>query len=206
MPMTPAKRPDRRLEDALIANEADLSRYFRRRMGSPADADDIYGEFLLAAWRSRRKTPESLEDARLWLFGVARNVLMNFTRASIRRKSASDRLTSSLRDEPQSIELDAALDVRAAVASLDRDAAELVRLIYWDGLRSHEAAQVLGINPSTARSRLSEAKRRLRVVLDDGDDTSADTTRDNPSQRANDDLLSYQSGGNRHTRHPGRSS
>lgn len=181
MPMTSAKKSDRRLEDALIANEADLSRYFRRRMASVADADDTYGEFLLTAWKSRRKTPESLEDARLWLFGVARNVLMNATRATIRRKSAGDQLTSSLRDEPLPIELDVTLDVRAAVASLDPDAAELVRLIYWDGLRSHEAAKVLGINPSTARSRLSEAKRRLRVVLDDGDDTPVAATRANPT-------------------------
>lgn len=181
MPMTPATKSDRRLEDALIANEADLSRYFRRRMASSADADDVYGEFLLTAWKSRRKTPESLEDARLWLFGIARNVLMNSTRAATRRKSAGDRLISSVREESLPVELDAALDVRAAVASLDPDAAELVRLIYWDGLRSHEAAHVLGINPSTARSRLSEAKRRLRVVLGDGDDTPVTATRANPT-------------------------
>lgn len=179
MPVRSARKSDRRLEDALVANEADLSRYFRRRMASFADADDTYGEFLLTAWRSRRKTPESLEDARLWLFGVARNVLMNSTRAAIRRKNAGDHLTSSLRDEPLPIELDAALDVRAAVASLDPDAAELVRLIYWDGMRSHEAAQVLGINPSTARSRLSEAKRRLRVLLDDDDDAPVTAARVN---------------------------
>jgi len=177
MPMRSASDAETRLEDALVANEADLSRYFRRRMESSADADDVYGEFLLTAWRSRRKTPETSQDARLWLFGVARNVLMNSTRAAIRRRSAGDRLTSSVHVVPPPIELDAALDVRAAVASLDPDAAELVRLIYWDGLRSHEAAHVLGINPSTARSRLAEARRRLRMILDDGDDTRAVATR-----------------------------
>lgn len=176
MPMTSDEKPGRRLESALVANEADLFRYFRRRMASSAEADDVYGEFLLAAWGSRRRTPESAEDARLWLFGVARNVLMNATRATIRRKSAGDRLASSAHDEPLPVELDAVLDVRAAVASLDPDAAELIRLIYWDGLRSHEAAQILGINPSTARSRLAEAKRRLRVALDP-DDTSTHATR-----------------------------
>lgn len=181
MPMTPTMRSGCRLEDALIANEADLSRYFRRRMASSADADDVYGEFLLTAWKSRRKTPESLADARLWLFGIARNVLMNSTRAATRRKSAGDRLASSVRDEFRPLELEAVLDVRAAVASLAPDAAELVRLIYWDGLSSHEAAHVLGINPSTARSRLSEAKRRLRVVLGDGDDTSVTVAHANPT-------------------------
>jgi RNA polymerase sigma-70 factor (ECF subfamily) len=182
MSMRSARKSDTRLENALVANEADLARYFRRRMESFADADDVYGEFLLTAWKSRRKTPESLQDARLWLFGMARNVLMNSTRAAIRRKNARGKLESSLRHEPLPIELDAALDVRAAVASLDPDAAELVRLIYWDGLRSHEAARVLGINPSTARSRLSEAKRRLRVVLDDDDDIPVAARRANASE------------------------
>ncbi|MFF7291650.1 RNA polymerase sigma factor [Microbacterium sp. NPDC008134] len=165
MSMRSARAADERLEDALIANEADMARYFRRRMDNAADADDVYGDFLLTAWKIRRKIPEAHDDARLWLFGVARNVLMNSRRAANRRKSAGDRLTSLLRHERPPVELDTVLDVRAALAALDPDAAELVRLIYWDGLRSHEAARVLGINPSTARSRLSEAKRRLRNAL-----------------------------------------
>lgn len=40
-----------------------------------------------------------------------------------------------------------------------------MRLVYWDGLKSHEAATVLGLNPSTARSRLSVVKRHLRTAL-----------------------------------------
>lgn len=51
------------------------------------------------------------------------------------------------------------MEVRAAIDTLAPDDAELLRLVYWDGLRSHEAAAVFGINPSTARSRLSVAKR-----------------------------------------------
>lgn len=168
--MSARKDSDTRLEVALVASETDLARYFRRRLWSAADADDAFGEFLLTAWKNRRKTPDSPADARLWLFGVARNVLMNSRRAVMRRKNADDRIESSMPRSPLPADTDEALDVRAAIATLDPDAAELVRLIYWDGLRSHEAARVLGINPSTARSRLSEARRRLRIALDDGDD------------------------------------
>lgn len=175
--MTSARDADFRLERALIENEADLARYFHRRVPSAADAADAYGDFLLTAWKSRRKTPEPLSDARLWLFGVARNVLLNSRRAATRRKKAGDELESSMRLEALPTDTDDVLDVRAAVASLDPDDAELVRLIYWDGLPSHEAASILGINPSTARSRLSEAKRRLRAALADGAETTASTER-----------------------------
>ncbi len=175
--MSSAKDSDSRLERALIANEADIVRYFHRRVLSTADAADAYGEFLLTAWKSRRKVPDDLAVARLWLFGVARNVLLNWRRAAARHKNAVDHLEASVRVETPLADADAALDVRAAVASLDPNDAELVRLIYWDGLRSHEAAQVLGIKPSTARSRLSEAKRRLRIALGDEDRAVAGVAR-----------------------------
>ncbi|MBW9121918.1 sigma-70 family RNA polymerase sigma factor [Microbacterium trichothecenolyticum] len=56
--------------------------------------------------------------------------------------------------------------MRDALDRLPEGDAELIRLIYWDGLRSHEVAKVLGINPSTVRSRLSRAKEQLRGSLE----------------------------------------
>ncbi|WP_083709912.1 sigma factor-like helix-turn-helix DNA-binding protein [Leifsonia sp. ALI-44-B] len=48
---------------------------------------------------------------------------------------------------------------------LKPDDAELIRLIYWDGFHSHEAAIVLGVSASAARSRLSKARATLRAEL-----------------------------------------
>ena len=59
------------------------------------------------------------------------------------------------------------MEVRDALNRLPEEDAELIRLTYWDGLRSHEVAEVLGINPSTVRSRLSRAKEQLRAALED---------------------------------------
>ena len=56
--------------------------------------------------------------------------------------------------------------MRDAIAALPVEDAELVRLIYWDGLSSHEAAQILGINPSTARSRLTKARAAIRATIE----------------------------------------
>lgn len=46
-----------------------------------------------------------------------------------------------------------AIEVRDAVARLPEVQRELVMLIHWDGLSIVEAAGVLGLNASTARSR-----------------------------------------------------
>ncbi|WP_414693609.1 MULTISPECIES: sigma factor-like helix-turn-helix DNA-binding protein [unclassified Plantibacter] len=36
---------------------------------------------------------------------------------------------------------------------------------YWDGFKSSEAAEILGLNPSTARSRLAKVLHELHASL-----------------------------------------
>lgn len=60
---------------------------------------------------------------------------------------------------------DAGADVRDAVARLDPELAELIRLVHWDRLTLAEAAHVTGIPASTARSRYQKAKEDLRTQL-----------------------------------------
>lgn len=154
--------------DALIRqNGEDLSRYFQRRMLNSADAAEAYGELLLTAWKIRRKMPTDGLDARMWLFATARNVLLNSRRSLARRSAAVQRFVDDARSTHPVADSDGlSAKVREAIESLSADDAELVRLVYWDGLRSHEAAAVLRINPSTARSRLSSAKRQIRTRLE----------------------------------------
>lgn len=154
-------------DDHVRANEDDLLRYFQRRLLNDADAAEAFGELLLTAWKRRRRIPSDPVAARMWLFTASRNVLLNTRRSLARRSAATQRFVDEMRTRPQTTENDeVATEMREAVAALPSEDAELVRLVYWDGLRSHEAAMVLGINPSTARSRLSKAKQTLRAALE----------------------------------------
>lgn len=154
-------------EARLRENETDIVRYLQRRLENDADAAEAYGEYLLTAWRKRRKCPEDATPARTWLFVVARNTLLNARRSLARRSAATAEFVASLRTipavDPSATET---LDIARALRTLPDDDAELVRLIYWDGFASHEAAAIIGLNPSTARSRLSKVKRRLRELLE----------------------------------------
>jgi RNA polymerase sigma-70 factor, ECF subfamily len=59
----------------------DVLAYLIRRSPSLDDATDALAETYAAAWRKQDKVPEG-PQARLWLFGVARNELrMNARRA-----------------------------------------------------------------------------------------------------------------------------
>lgn len=153
--------------DTTEAYEDDLLRYFQRRLLNDADAAEAFGELLLTAWKLRRRIPSDPVAARMWLFTASRNVLLNARRALARRSAATQRFVDEMRTRPQAAENDElAIEMREAIAALPPEDAELVRLVSWDGLRSHEAAKILGINPSIARSRLSKAKQTLRAALE----------------------------------------
>lgn len=156
---------DGAFDDIIRRNEADLLAYLRRRLPVPADAADAFGDLLLVAWRRRKRIPADAEAARMWMFVTARNVLLNSRRSSERSSAAVQRLAEALQVADPGPDDDDLRAVRDAIAALAPDDAELVRLTYWDGFASHEAAAILGINPSTARSRLSRCRLQLRDAL-----------------------------------------
>ncbi|MCW3017623.1 MAG: polymerase, sigma-24 subunit, subfamily, partial [Solirubrobacterales bacterium] len=55
--------------------------------------------------------------------------------------------------------------VRAALARLDEEDREILRLTSWEGLTPTEIAAVLQVPGVTVRSRLHRARKRLRAEL-----------------------------------------
>jgi RNA polymerase sigma-70 factor (ECF subfamily) len=149
---------------ALRETADDLLGYFERRVSNREDAADLLAETMLQAWRRADAIPEHGERQRMWLFTVAANVLANHRRSTRRRSALVDRLRQHLHepDVPDSSEDSA---VRDAVLRLNDVHRELVMLIHWDGFSITEAAELLGINASTARSRYAAARERLRQAL-----------------------------------------
>jgi len=149
---------------AFEASASDLLAYLSRRVG-PDDAADLLGETMVVAWRRVRRLPQDPERARMWLFGVARGTLLNHARGERRRWALADRIRSHIGEELSAAPADAGADVRDAIARLEPDLAELVRLVHWDGFSLADAAELLGIPASTARGRYQRAKADLRAAL-----------------------------------------
>lgn len=150
---------------ALRASSEDLLAYHERRVACRDDAADLLGETMLQAWRRIEAFPAGDPTRqRMWLFGIAANVQANHRRSRRRRLALVDRLRSHLEPAaiPDSAECHA---VRDAVARLPEAHRELVTLVHWEGFAVLEAAQILGLNPSTARSRYSSARASLREAL-----------------------------------------
>lgn len=156
----------RALRSALEASSVDLLSYLRRRT-DPDEAPDLLGETFVVAWRRLDDLPEDPERTRMWLFGIARGVVLNHARGVRRRWALADRLRAHADLVPVTAPpADEHVEVRDAVARLEPDMAELVRLVHWDGFTVADAAQVMDIPASTARSRYQRAKELLRLALD----------------------------------------
>lgn len=125
---------------------------------------------MLQARRRADACPGEPERQRMWLFTIATHVMANDRRSRRRRSALSARLRSLLGDEldnPPDVAEE--LAVRDAVMRLPFAHRELVMLIHWEQFNTQEAAEVLGINPSTARSRYAAARVALREALSQGE-------------------------------------
>lgn len=157
-------REDARLIAAFEASASDVLAYLERHAGKD-DAPDLLGEAMVVAWRRVRELPSEPERARMWLFGIARGTLLNHARGERRRWALADRIRLHERDTSVAPPADEGAEVRDAIARLDPDLAELVRLVHWERLSLVEAAELLGIPASTARGRYQRAKEELRAAL-----------------------------------------
>jgi RNA polymerase sigma-70 factor (ECF subfamily) len=143
-----------------------LLAYAVRRVSDPADAADVVAETYLVAWRRIGDVPRG-GGARPWLFGVARRVLANLHRGERRRSTLADRLRASLVEvvPPPDAGPRTGSDVEAALAGLDENDQEILRLVAWEELARDEIAVALGLSRNAVRVRLHRARRRLAARM-----------------------------------------
>jgi len=159
--------PTERFRGLFAATERDLLAYALRRVERPEDAADVVAETFLVAWRRIDAVPPG-DEARLWLYGVARRQLANHRRGQLRRTRLADRLRRELPvalASARAPEDHRVAAVHAALARLDEEDREILRLTSWEDLTPAQIATVLGIPGVTVRSRLHRARKRLRMEV-----------------------------------------
>jgi RNA polymerase sigma-70 factor (ECF subfamily) len=161
--------------------ERELYGYLHRYLGDADLAADVFQNTFLAVFRKIRHY-EPGRAARPWLFTIAVNQAID----SLRRRSRRiDFRADPLLDDPSAeegrsaSELLAAPDpgpllalereeirerVRTAVQALPEGQRQAVLLIYFQGLKYQEAAEIMGIPVGTVKSRLNAALVRLNEI------------------------------------------
>jgi RNA polymerase sigma-70 factor (ECF subfamily) len=155
------------------STRTDLLRYLVRRTSDAEEAADLLAETYTIAWRKLESIPAG-DGARLWLFGVARNLLLR----SVRRRRVADALVDRLAGELRSAQPptptdDRAERLRSALAELSERDREIVTLTAWEGLAPREIAKVMATSPNAVRIRLHRARKQLESRLASPDEADA---------------------------------
>lgn len=146
-----------------------LCQFFENKLGGE-DVAELVQRTFLACVRSRDSFRQQ-SSFRTYMFAIARNELYAFFR---RRRSDNDRLdfehssVADLRTSPSSA---IARDQRhglllEALRSVPVEQQMLLELHYWEELDAGELAEVMGVERTTARTRLHRARERLRVEFE----------------------------------------
>ena len=155
---------EERFDELYREHYALIERYVRRRVDDPVVAD-VVAEIFTVAWRRIDEVPGA--DARLWLFGVGRNVVANHLRGSGRGYRLVEKVaanTATVADD----HADAVAERLTVAAAFDRLRPvdqEVLRLIVWEGLTLRQAAAVLDCGVPAVAMRVNRARHRLRRGL-----------------------------------------
>ena len=135
------------------------------KLGDPYEAEDALQETFLRAYRALSRFQGS-DSACAWLLAICRNVCLDRLRVRQSRPAVFLEDAGGVEAVPDRTDVESDLDLRRALAGLSGEDAEAFFFVEVLGLRSHEAADVLGLRaPSTLRSRLDHARKQLARAL-----------------------------------------
>lgn len=148
------------------ATYGDVVRFVGRRAQLTA-VEDVAAEVFLVVWRRFDEAPADAGDARAWIFGIARNCLLNAHRGQRRHQALGVRLSETApgSDDGHSEAAVLRIDLASVWPLLSPVHQEALSLAVLDDLNAREAAEVLGISTVAYRLRLSRARRVLRSHL-----------------------------------------
>lgn len=127
------------------------------------DAEDAV-QTVFRRVMERSEAFQSPEHEKAWLITTARNECRNQLRHWWRRKRADGAELDKLSwEQPEDGEL------WELVLSLPEHERMAVYLCYYQGYAAGEAAEIMGKNPSTVRSWLFRARRRLKDLWEEAD-------------------------------------
>lgn len=143
-------------------------------VGDAQDAQDVAQETFIRAYRELHRFDTS-RPLRPWLLQIAKNLSRNRRRAAGRYLAALQRAFMHM---PRSAQVAASAESDVdqrweaqvlwdAIRELPESDQEVIYLRYMLELSTQEAAEVLGVQPGTVKSRLSRALGRLRGVVED---------------------------------------
>jgi RNA polymerase sigma-70 factor, ECF subfamily len=139
-------------------------------LGDRGLAEELVQEVFTRVWRRADSYDPSRASFRTWLYGIARNAMIDQKRrAAVRPPLAAHEV-----DDDTSGATDASFEhallrwqVSAALDRLTPEHQQVIQLAHFQGLTLREIAELTGIPLGTVKSRTSYALRGMRLALEE---------------------------------------
>jgi RNA polymerase sigma-70 factor (ECF subfamily) len=164
-----AQGGDREAFAALFNHFAPRVKSYLLRLGAGQEAaEELAQETLMIVWRRAGAFDPGRAAASTWIFTIARNLRIDIARRDVRERTRDH--TPEVMEAPNlpDAALSAVQDavrIAAAMATLPRDQAEVIRLAFFSDEPHSKIAADLGLPLGTVKSRLRLAMTRLRALL-----------------------------------------
>jgi RNA polymerase sigma-70 factor (ECF subfamily) len=139
-------------------------------LGDRGQAEELVQEVFTRVWRKADSFDPERASFRTWLYGIARNAIID----QKRRASVRPALPAYEVDTDEQGDVDASLEnallrwqVAAALERLTPEHRQVIRLAHFQGLTLREIAERTGLPLGTIKSRTSYALRGLRLALEE---------------------------------------
>ena len=129
------------------------------RLAGPSERDDVVQESLTRAWRKRDQFDPARGSARSWLLAI---VADRSRRTWRRRRPPAIAPSAGFVEGPKDVNI----DLERAVAKLPPRMRLAVDCVYFVDLTIADTALVMRVSEGTVKSTLSDARARLRTMLE----------------------------------------
>ena len=167
------KTGTRKLNEANLASLYEeyydkIARYVYTHIGDRSEAEDIAGEVFLKALESLKSYKERGIPMQAWLFRIAHNLMVDYLRKAVKRKTVSIdtvEIASDI-DPVTSVEKSMELEqLTKAMEQLTWEQGEVLRLRFFGELTSKETGSILKKSDGAVREMQRAALEKLRNLL-----------------------------------------
>lgn len=146
-----------------------LFHYLYHLLGQKELAEDVLQEVMVIVWQ-KAETFRGQGSVSGWIFGIAHHQAFKVLDCNARvvlteLEAALDILDESLTPELGAIRDVTNTEVITGLASLTPEHREVLQLAFFQECSCKEIATIVGIPEGTVKSRLSYARRALKVIL-----------------------------------------
>ena len=161
-------RDDRAARDLYRAYSDELYGFALRRLRDRGAAEEVVQDVFTRAWRHAGEWEPSRGSLRTWLYGIARNAVIDHERRRSRRPQVDSDETDHIADAGEPIEQAVVRwQVEIALGRLRPEHREVIALAHIQGLRIREIAERLGLAEGTVKSRTYYGLQSLKLALEE---------------------------------------